>query len=121
MTTKTNDVVVITGRSSQTPVPPYVVAPPMVPTAHGEKPEKFNEQNFKRWQQKMMFYLTTLGQVRFLRKDPPAKKDEKQDRDYLIAHEAWNNRDYLCQHYMLNCLSDSLYKVYSANKLAKEL
>ncbi|GKG41313.1 hypothetical protein Tco_0470525, partial [Tanacetum coccineum] len=26
---------------------------------HTERPEKFNGQNFKRWQQKMFFYLTT--------------------------------------------------------------
>ena len=28
---------------------------------HGEKPEKFNGVDFMRWQQKMLFYLTTLN------------------------------------------------------------
>ncbi|GJV51007.1 hypothetical protein Tco_1446748 [Tanacetum coccineum] len=28
---------------------------------HAKKPEKFNGQNFKRWQQKMFFYLGTLN------------------------------------------------------------
>ncbi|GJS71679.1 hypothetical protein Tco_0704520 [Tanacetum coccineum] len=35
---------------------------------HAERPEKFNGQNFKRWQQKMFFYLTTLGLARFLKR-----------------------------------------------------
>nr|GEY28168.1 hypothetical protein [Tanacetum cinerariifolium] len=47
---------------------------------HAERPKKFNGQNFKRWQQKMFFYLTTLGLARFLKEnvpyvEPPAKED----------------------------------------------
>ena len=44
-----------------------------VPThvSHGEKLEKFNENDFKRWQQKMLLYLTTLNLVKFLREDAP--------------------------------------------------
>ena len=33
---------------------------------HGEKPERFNGTDFERWQQKMLFYLTTLNLARFL-------------------------------------------------------
>ncbi|GKF67427.1 hypothetical protein Tco_0197106, partial [Tanacetum coccineum] len=33
---------------------------------HAEKPEKFNGQDFKRWQQKMFFHLGTLKPARFL-------------------------------------------------------
>ena len=33
---------------------------PVTGVAHGEKPEKFGGVDFKRWQQKMLFYLTTL-------------------------------------------------------------
>ncbi|GJX64038.1 zinc finger, CCHC-type containing protein [Tanacetum coccineum] len=45
---------------------------------HAERPEKFNGQNFKRWQQKMFFYLTTLCLARFLKEtvpqvEPPAE------------------------------------------------
>ncbi|GJR63465.1 hypothetical protein Tco_1505627 [Tanacetum coccineum] len=38
---------------------------------HAERPEKFNGQNFKRWQHKMFFYLTTLGLARFLKETVP--------------------------------------------------
>ncbi|GJS53283.1 pol polyprotein [Tanacetum coccineum] len=38
---------------------------------HAQKPEKFNRQNFKRWQQKMFFYLTTLNLARFLNETAP--------------------------------------------------
>ena len=64
---------------------PIVVPPPtpvMVPmtVSHGEKPEKFNGTKFKRWQQKMMFYLTILNLARFLQEDAPALKENETDR-----------------------------------------
>ena len=41
--------------------PNVVPKPTPVIAGHGEKPEKFNGSDFKRWQQKMLFYLTTLN------------------------------------------------------------
>ena len=43
-----------------------MVSAAAVPIHHGEKPKKFNGLNFKRWQQMMLFYLTTLNLARFL-------------------------------------------------------
>ena len=86
---------------------------------HGEKPEKFSGLNFKRWQQKMMFYLTTLNLVKFLTEDPPSLKDGDQDKENLAAYEKWHHSEYLCRHYVMNGLSDSLYDVYSEKKSAK--
>nr|GEX84369.1 putative polyprotein [Tanacetum cinerariifolium] len=45
---------------------------------HAERLENFNGQNFKRWQQKMFFYLTTLGLAWFLKEtisqvEPPSE------------------------------------------------
>ncbi|GJZ45702.1 retrotransposon protein, putative, ty1-copia subclass [Tanacetum coccineum] len=45
---------------------------------HAEKPEKFNGQNFKRWQQKMFFYLTTLNLSQFLMKTAPYMEPPKE-------------------------------------------
>ncbi|PHT80920.1 putative low-specificity L-threonine aldolase 1 [Capsicum annuum] len=44
-------------------------APPMM--APAEKPEKFSGIDFKRWQQKIFFYLTTLCLQRFTCEDAP--------------------------------------------------
>ena len=35
----------------------------------------------------MLFYMTTLGLVRFLTKDQPTKKNDEQDSDYVNSHE----------------------------------
>ncbi|KAL5547452.1 hypothetical protein UlMin_002683 [Ulmus minor] len=88
---------------------------------HGEKPKKFSGLNFKRWQQKMLFYLTTLNLARFLTKNAPVLKDDKQDIEAVSAVDAWKHSDFLCQNYVLNGLTDSLYNVYSDKKMAKEL
>ncbi|GJW12425.1 hypothetical protein Tco_1578252 [Tanacetum coccineum] len=44
---------------------------------HAEKPEKFNGQNFKRWQQKMFFYLGTLNLAWFLNETAPQLRMER--------------------------------------------
>ena len=41
-----------------------------------EKPQKFNELDFKQWQQNMLFYLTTLNLARFLSKDVSKLKED---------------------------------------------
>nr|XP_048319503.1 uncharacterized protein LOC125418864 [Ziziphus jujuba var. spinosa] len=97
--------------------PSFQVPPP---AGHAERPKKFDGANFKRWQQKMLFYLTTLGLARFLIEDEPPS-DEKSDKETLMAVDAWKNFDYLCQNYVLNGLSDALYIMYCCTKSAKEL
>ena len=72
---------------------PTVVAPPtpiMAPmtVSHGEKPENFNGTEFKRCQQKMLFYLTTLNLARFLQEDAPALKENETYRQVVAAVEA---------------------------------
>ena len=37
---------------------------------HGENPQRFNDTDFKIWQQKMLFYLTTLNLARFVTPRP---------------------------------------------------
>lgn len=92
---------------------------------HAEKPEKFNGQNFKRWQQMMLFYLTTLNLARFLKEnapqvEPPAE-GQSSNQQAVQALEAWKHSDFLCHNYVLNGLVDSLYNVYCKTKTAKEL
>ncbi|GKA72769.1 hypothetical protein Tco_0778985, partial [Tanacetum coccineum] len=47
---------------------------------HAEKPEKFNGQNFKRWQQMMLFYLTTLNLAKFLKEIVPQVEPPKEGK-----------------------------------------
>ncbi|KAL4351911.1 hypothetical protein GQ457_06G020360 [Hibiscus cannabinus] len=42
-----------------------------VAMSHNEKPSKFTGQNFKTWQQKMLFYLTMLNLAKYLNEDSP--------------------------------------------------
>ena len=68
---------------------PNPLVTPMVPAAHHEeKPEKFNGLNFKMWQQKMLFYLTTLNLARFLTEEAPKVREDEQDFQVLAAVDA---------------------------------
>ncbi|KAL2526336.1 Retrovirus-related Pol polyprotein from transposon TNT 1-94 [Abeliophyllum distichum] len=92
-----------------------------VPVNHGEKSEKFNGSNFKRWQQKMLFYLTTLNLARFLTENTPVLQEGQGDIQAISAVDAWKYSDFLCRNYVMNGLADSLYNVYYTIKTAKEL
>nr|GEV11905.1 Pol polyprotein [Tanacetum cinerariifolium] len=92
---------------------------------HREIPEKFNGQNFKRRQQNMFFYLTTLGLARFLKEtipqvEPPIE-GQSSNAQAVQAVEAWKHSNFLCHNYVLNGLIDPLYNVYCKTTTAKEL
>ncbi|XP_019231786.1 PREDICTED: uncharacterized protein LOC109212591 [Nicotiana attenuata] len=93
-------------------------APAMAPA---EKPGKFFGVDFKHWQQKMFFYLTTLSLQRFISKDIPVLGEETPENERFVVTEAWKHSDFLCKNYILSCLEDSLYNVYSIMKTSREL
>ncbi|XP_076929525.1 uncharacterized protein LOC143593962 [Bidens hawaiensis] len=88
-----------------------------------EKPEKFLGLHFKRWQEKMFFYLTTLNLASFLTESAPlaTNAEGETEAQTLSAVDAWKHSEFLCRNYMLNGLVDALYNVYSSIKTAKEL
>ncbi|KAF5944676.1 hypothetical protein HYC85_018753 [Camellia sinensis] len=88
---------------------------------HGEKAEKFLGTDFKRWQQKMLFYLTTLNLTCFLYENAPTLKEDETDQQIIVVVDAWKHVDFLCRNYILNGLDNTLYNVYSPIKTAKEL
>ncbi|GMY37975.1 Retrovirus-related Pol polyprotein from transposon TNT 1-94 [Fagus crenata] len=98
-----------------------VTTPVTVPINHGEKPEKFNGTEFKRWQQKMLFYLTTLNLAKFLYEDAPTLNENESDKQVVAAIDAWKHADFLCKNYILNGLDNTLYNVYSQIKTTREL
>ncbi|RVX21832.1 hypothetical protein CK203_001140 [Vitis vinifera] len=124
MTTESDNVVVTELALVATPTVAQVPAMPTavpISVSPGEKPEKFSGLNFKRWQQKMLFYLTTLNLARFLTEDAPKLKEDEHDIQVISAIDAWKHSDFLCRNYVMNGLADSLYNVYSDKKTAKEL
>ncbi|GJR14139.1 putative reverse transcriptase domain-containing protein [Tanacetum coccineum] len=92
---------------------------------HAEKPEKFNGHNFKRWQQKMFFYLTTLNLARFLKGTAPQvellRECQPSNAHDVEAAEACKHLDFLCYNDVLIGLVDSLYNMYYKTTTTKEL
>ena len=102
-----NDVVITDGATSERTntvvigsVPVKVSLIETVPVNHGEKSKKFNGVDFERWQQKMLFYLTTLNLARFLKEDAPVPNENEQDQEVVLqvasAIDAWRHSDFLC-------------------------
>ena len=56
--------------------------------APAEKPKKFAGIDFKRWQQKIFFYLTTLCLQRFTSEDAPEVPEGTSDKDRFVIVEA---------------------------------
>ncbi|KAL2504226.1 Uncharacterized protein Adt_19847 [Abeliophyllum distichum] len=96
--------VVSPSNGTTTTVPPLAIPIQSTSIPHGEKPEKFSGVDFKRWQKKMLFYLTTLNLAKFLTEDPPAVQDGENNRDSIIALDAWKHSDFLCKNYIVNGL-----------------
>ncbi|XP_057802957.1 uncharacterized protein LOC131018251 [Salvia miltiorrhiza] len=70
----------------------------------------------------MMLYITTLGLVDFLWEDePPAPADNETSLWVHAAYDDWRYGDYLCKHFILEGLEDSLYNVYANVKTSKPL
>nr|XP_009782249.1 PREDICTED: uncharacterized protein LOC104231026 [Nicotiana sylvestris] len=62
--------------------------------APAEKSGKFSSIDFKRWQMKMLFYLTTLSLQRFIKEDPPIMAENTPDDERLVVTEAWKHYDF---------------------------
>ncbi|XP_076903954.1 uncharacterized protein LOC143559171 [Bidens hawaiensis] len=88
---------------------------------HAEKPKKFSGSHFKMWQQKMLFYLTTLNLARFLTESPPQVTEGGTNTQGLSAVNMWKHSEFLCRNFVLNGLVDELYGVFCSIKTAKEL
>ena len=93
--------------------------------AHGpaptEKPGKFSGVDFKTWQQKMFFYLTTLSLQKFIKEEVPNPNEQVPEKDRFLVIEAWKHSDFLCRNYILSGLDDILYNVYNNINTSKEL
>ncbi|XP_024959795.1 uncharacterized protein LOC112500524 [Cynara cardunculus var. scolymus] len=98
--------------------------------SHVEKPEKFKGSDFRRWQQKMLFCLTTLCVSNVLSEQAlttpvPGEGQTTPTQIQMSAFErvveTWNSNEYSCRNYILNALDDSLYDIYSTFNSAREI
>ncbi|KAF3681872.1 hypothetical protein FXO37_02664 [Capsicum annuum] len=91
------------------------------PMAPSEKPKKFAGIDFKRWRQKIFFYLTTLCLQRFTSEEAPEVPEGTLDKEHFMIVKAWKHSDFFCRNYILSGLQDDLYNIYSGTKTLKEL
>ncbi|XP_070055477.1 uncharacterized protein [Nicotiana tomentosiformis] len=91
------------------------------PPAPSEKPKKLFGIDFKQWQQKMFFYLTTLSLQKFIKEDVPVLPESTPENERFMVTEAWKHSDFLCKNYIISGLEDDLYNVYSNVETSKEL
>lgn len=89
-------------------------------TSKFAKLDKFEGQDFRRWQKKMHFLLTTLNVVYVLSTPMPVYM-EGETLDQTRKRSKWENDDYICRGHILNGMSDSLFDIYQNVESAKEL
>ncbi|GAU45869.1 hypothetical protein TSUD_187020 [Trifolium subterraneum] len=84
------------------------------------KLDKFQGQDFRRWQKKMHFMLTTLKVV-YVLSTPIPELEEDETVENLRRRSKWENDDYICRGHILNGMSDPLFDIYQNVESAKEL
>nr|GEW02989.1 zinc finger, CCHC-type [Tanacetum cinerariifolium] len=89
-------------------------------TTSFEKLDKFEGYEFRRWQKKMHFFLTTLKVIYVLTTLMPELLEDTTMEAIKISAK-WENDEYICRGHILNDMSDSLFDVYTNVESAKEL
>ena len=74
-------------------------------TTNFGKLDKFQGQDFRRWQKEMHFMLTTLKVVHVL-STPIPELLEEDTVENLRRRSKWENDDYICRGHILNGMSD---------------
>ncbi|XP_057415332.1 uncharacterized protein LOC130710180 [Lotus japonicus] len=89
-------------------------------TTNFGKLDKFQGQDFKRWQKKMHFMFTALKVV-YVMSTPIPELLEDDTVENIRRRSKWENDDYICRGHILNSMSDPLFDVYQNVESAKEL
>nr|GEV12691.1 putative zinc finger, CCHC-type [Tanacetum cinerariifolium] len=89
-------------------------------TSKFDKLVKFDGQDFRCWQKKMHFLLTTLKVV-YVLSTPSPVWSEDETLETTRKRMKWENDDYICRGHILNGMSDSLFGIYQNAKSAKAL
>nr|GEW57124.1 zinc finger, CCHC-type [Tanacetum cinerariifolium] len=89
-------------------------------TTNFGKLDKFEGHDFRRWQKKMHFLMTTLKVV-YVLTTPMLELLENATVEAIRIRAKWENDDYICRGHILNGMYDSLFDVYTNVQSAKEL
>ncbi|GKA00528.1 zinc finger, CCHC-type containing protein [Tanacetum coccineum] len=85
------------------------------------KLEKFEGVDFRRWQKKMHFMLSSMSVVYVPTTPMPDDGGENPTVEQVRKRAKWDNDDYVCRGLILNGMSDSLFDVYQNVETSKEL
>ncbi|KAJ0805403.1 putative RNA-directed DNA polymerase [Helianthus annuus] len=89
-------------------------------TSKANKLEKFEGVDFRRWQKKTHFLLTSLKVVYVLTTPIPVIQEEG-NLEQIRKRSKWENDNYICLGHILNGMSDPLFDVYQNVETAKLL
>ncbi|GJZ33591.1 hypothetical protein Tco_0579027 [Tanacetum coccineum] len=84
------------------------------------KLDNFEGVDFRRWQKKMHFLLSSMSVVYVLTTPIPDDGDDAT-MDQLRKRAKWDNDDYVCRGLILNGMSDSLFDINHNVESSKEL
>ncbi|GJY96357.1 hypothetical protein Tco_0513267 [Tanacetum coccineum] len=85
------------------------------------KLEKSEGVDFRRWQKKMHFLLSSMSVVYVLTTLMPEDGGDNPTADQVRRMAKWDNDDYVCRGLILNGMSDSLFDIYQNVETSKEL
>ncbi|GKB80863.1 zinc finger, CCHC-type containing protein [Tanacetum coccineum] len=85
------------------------------------KLDKFEGVDFRRWQKKMHFLLSSMSVVYMLTTSMPEDEGDNPTVEQVRKRAKWDNDDYVCRGLILNGMSDSLFDIYQNVESSKEL
>ncbi|GJY32035.1 zinc finger, CCHC-type containing protein [Tanacetum coccineum] len=98
-----------------------VVAAMKYMASNFSKLDKFEGVDFRRWQKKMHFLLSSISVVYVLTTPMPKDGGDDETMKQIRKRAKWDNDDYVCRGLILNGLSDSLFDIYQNVESYKEL
>ncbi|GJU30794.1 zinc finger, CCHC-type containing protein [Tanacetum coccineum] len=85
------------------------------------KLDKFEGVDFRRWQKKMHFLLSSMSVVYVLTTPMPEDGGDNPTVEQVRKRAKWDNDDYVCRGLILNGMSDPLFDIYQNVESSKEL
>ncbi|GKG00627.1 hypothetical protein Tco_0302317, partial [Tanacetum coccineum] len=82
--------------------------------------DKFEGVDFRRWQKKMHFLLSTINVV-YVLTTPILDDGDDATVEQIMKKSKWDNDDYVWRGIILNGMSDSLFNIYQNVESRKEL